>query len=221
MITRDYITRMIQVLAQALAKVLGLKESHQYPEALREIDETGLKLLGLNLSLVERLPDDQIMRLFGSDESLSIPKCYAIAKLLKEKGHIQELMGDEEGSFQEYLKSAGLFVEAALASERSAAADYEADADFVIEKLSEYEIPLETEAKIFGYYEHTGRFDRAEDALIDLIDRDPSFADKGIAFYERLLALSEEELLRGGLPRGEVEEALAELVRKKEMPPSV
>ena len=221
MITRDYITRMIQVLAQALAKVLGLKESHQYPEALREIDETGLKLLGLNLSLVERLPDDQIMRLFGSDESLAIPKCYAIARLLEEKGHIQELMGDEEGSFQEYLKSAGLFVDVALASDRSAVADCEANADFVIEKLSEYEIPPATEEKIFRYYEHVGKFGRGKDVLYDLVERDSSFIEEGMAFYRRLLALPDDELVRGGLPRGEVEEALAELVRKKEMPPSV
>jgi hypothetical protein len=67
------------------------------------------------------------------------------------------------------------------------------------------------------YHEQAGRFDRAEDALFELlrVSRNaPESADLGEGFYQRLLVLSDEALALGGLPRPEVEAGLAELRRR-------
>ncbi|MEE2787617.1 MAG: DUF6483 family protein [Myxococcota bacterium] len=60
---------------------------------------------------------------------------------------------------------------------------------------------------IHGFYifEYIGRFDRAEDRLFELIDRAWTEVNvHGRQFYGRLLALSDETLEQGGLPRQEV-----------------
>ena len=62
------------------------------------------------------------------------------------------------------------------------------------------------------FYELTGQFGRAEDALFDLLDRaGPEAEEFAHALYDRLLAKPDEELAAGNLPRSEILEAVAQL----------
>jgi len=52
----------------------------------------------------------------------------------------------------------------------------------------------------------------AEDALYEWLDRgDADAATEGLAFYDRLLKKPDEELVRGNLPRSEVQEGSLKL----------
>jgi hypothetical protein len=65
-----------------------------------------------------------------------------------------------------------------------------------------------------AYGEAAGAFSRAEDALfrvVKLIGPNPQVVERGVAFYSRLLTLSDEVLEAGGLPREECVESLARL----------
>jgi hypothetical protein len=65
-----------------------------------------------------------------------------------------------------------------------------------------------------AFAEALGSFSRGEDALfrvLKLIGPNPQVVERGLAFYERLLARADDELEAGGLPRDECEESLARL----------
>jgi tetratricopeptide (TPR) repeat protein len=67
-------------------------------------------------------------------------------------------------------------------------------------------------------HEALGQYGDAEDIVFEILDDDPdstAAVDHGIAFYQRLLALTDEELEAGNLPRDEVRAAFAELLRKQ------
>jgi len=65
--------------------------------------------------------------------------------------------------------------------------------------------------KVFRYYERMGRYDRAEDVLYEILEVKPEFSNEGVQFYERLLKRSDEELVKGNLPRDEVLEGMQEM----------
>jgi hypothetical protein len=75
-------------------------------------------------------------------------------------------------------------------------------------------LPLPTNRKLFQYNEKAGRYARAEDVLFEMLEGDevPSgLIAEGIAFYHRLMAKSDDELLLGNLSREELREGLAQV----------
>lgn len=69
--------------------------------------------------------------------------------------------------------------------------------------------------RLIDYAERAHKFDTAEDTLFKIIDMLPDNEDvvaRGKKFYETILALSDEELEAGGLPREEALESLQEIV---------
>ncbi len=77
-----------------------------------------------------------------------------------------------------------------------------------------YEIPLNIKEKLFRYYEFTGKYDKAENILYELIEEDSNYINEGIRFYIRLVSKSEDELKKGNLPKIEVNEGLTYLKEK-------
>ena len=78
--------------------------------------------------------------------------------------------------------------------------------------LAQGEVPSETEHGLAKAYRAAGRFDEAENWLYRWRDAEPDAARGWAeAFYGELLTLSDEALLKGGLPRAEVEEGLADV----------
>ncbi len=69
--------------------------------------------------------------------------------------------------------------------------------------------------------EALGRYADAEDALFELIDErpdDPGPVEEAIAFCQRLRPLEPEQLAAGGLNLEEVNDTLAELLRRQPVP---
>ncbi len=119
MIQRDYILRMTELLARALAKILNLKEQAQYEKALDEIDRTGRELLGHDFTTFKDLSDKDLIRWMTSDGIFDSFKCITLSKLLKEEGDIFEMKGERRLSRIRYLQSLHLLDEAVREDERN------------------------------------------------------------------------------------------------------
>jgi hypothetical protein len=214
MIERDYILRMFKLLGQALSRIWFFKEMKEYDSALTETDNSARTILGLNLDMIERMPISRLKDILGSDPSLVGSKLFAAGMLLKEKGELLELQNEEDGSVVLYMKSLSLFMEGLPAFE-----DFDDEKriqaiDSVIGKLKAYELPVELRKKLESYFEKTGRYDKSEDMIFEIVGEDESFAPDAFSFYERLLLKSDRELEEGCLPRNEAVAGLAELRRK-------
>ncbi len=216
MIERDYILRMFKLLGQALSRILFLKEIEKYDDALTEIDNATQTLLGLNIDIIERMPVSGLKDILGSDPELLHSRLYTAGALLKEKGQILELQEKHDQVASMYMKSLCLFMEEMPVFENLDYKKRVETIDFVIDRLSEYEIPIELKKRLAVYYEKTGKYDKMEDIIFEIIEDDPGFLQNGISFYERLLLKSDAELDDGALPRIEVQEGLAELQKRME-----
>lgn len=214
MITRDYFMRMIHQLAQLIARVLKLTEVRQYTGALEEIQLSSKQLLGMDLRLLTTLSDTEFIRLLSLGERFDVEKCVVAAELLRLRGEVCEHQADENGKYNSYTTSLSLFLELLFRESDVLPKEYFDEIDALIKKLSSYDLPTELLKKLFRFHGVVGRYDVAENILFDLVGREPAFATEGVKFYERLRAKTDEELNHGNLPRDEVEEGLAEFLRK-------
>ncbi len=214
MFERDYILRMFTMLGRALARILFFKETKSYDAALLEINNSGLSFLGLNTEAMERLPVDGLKDVLGSDPLLLQSRLYTAGVLLKEKAEILVSMGKEDESARLYMKSLRLLTAEIKGIEEIDDRKAIVTVDSVVDKLNEYDIPDDLKRRLVEYYEYSGRYDKAEDLIFEMVEGNSGFVPDGISFYERLLAKSDTELENGRLPRGEVLDALAALRAK-------
>ncbi|HEY9165950.1 MAG TPA: DUF6483 family protein [Candidatus Kryptonia bacterium] len=208
MLSRDYIMRMTNLLAKALARVLFLKEIKNYEEALVEVEKTGSSLLGLDLEVFEKIPLANVKSLLGSDATIRQSKLFAAGMLLKEKAEIRESQGEEEDSVFLNLKSLELLVEELPDSKEFGEGKWKQGVELLVERIKGYDRPIELKRRLAAYYEFVGEYDRLENTVFDILESDPGFVSDGILIYERLSRKTDDELESGKLPRNEVMEAL-------------
>ena len=215
MIERDYIMRMIQMLVQALVQILFHKRGGQYPEALGEIQKASKTLIGVELDVIRRLTDIQIIELLSLVKIFGVPKCYVAGRLLKEEAEVFAFQGKNPEVRDLLVKSLSLMTEAAVQYGGPTDADHAAAIEEVARALPIGELPVHVQKKMFRYYETIHRYGKAEDAMFLILDMEPGFSVDGGRFYERLQKKSDEELLEGNFSRGEIEEGIAELARRR------
>lgn len=215
-ITRDYFLRMIHQLAQVLAKVMRLSEVKRYDEALEEIQLSSRQLLGMDLRLLTSLSDAEFVRLMSLGDRFDVEKCVVAAELLRLVGEVRDLQGDEGERYHCFTTSLSLFLELLRRESGTLPKEYFDEVQLLVERLSAYELSRDLQVKLFRYHEAVGRFDAAENVLFDLVEEDAAFVAEGLKFYERLRAKSDEELMRGNLPREEVEASSKELEKQIE-----
>lgn len=211
MIERDYIMRMIQMLVQVLARILFHKKGAQYPEALDEIQRGSKQIVGVELDVLRRLSDTQMIDMLLLDVSLGIPKCYAVGMLLKEEAEILDLQSKKSESADAYVKSLSLLTEASLRHGRTFDARHGEAILQLAAKLGGLQVPVHARKKLFHHFERVGEFKRARDVLRAVIEEEPGFSGEGIRFYQRLKERSDQELSAGNLSREEIDKELLEL----------
>jgi hypothetical protein len=214
MITRDFFLRMIQQLAQALARVLKLSEVKQFDEALEEVQRTSKKMLGMDLRMLTSLSDEEFIRLMSLGERFDVEKCVVIAELLRVVGDVNDLRGNEGERHHCYTTSLSLLIELLLRESGTLPKEYFDEMEMLMGKLSAYKLSVGLREKLVRYYEATGRFDAAENILFDVVKEDPVFVTEGLMFYQRLRRKSEEDLVRGNLTHEEVEASIKDLERQ-------
>lgn len=222
MFQRDYILRLVEQLGKTLATVLTLKRAKSWDEAELAVAEAARDLAGLDIETLLALPVDQMTTLFSAAGSLDAGKCLVAAELLCEHGEIRDLRGDEATACLERTRALSLLLEVFAGEQPGRIPDaerYSKRIDTLVEALSDYPPVPAVQMKLVSYYERRGELANAEDVLFDLIDAGhEEVITSGIDLYQRLLTRRDEELERGGLPRAEVEDGLAQLQKMRPSP---
>lgn len=210
---RDYILRMIHEVSQVLARVAGLRKGGDDEGALDVIEEAYVTLGGLSAMLVNGVSEDDLLGLLRTRGVLDADRCFALSDLLREEADIYEDDDQPEESFPRYLKSLRLLLELAPELEGPFVDMAASRLDELLDRLASFELPPEALLRLLKHFEAVGRYDRAEDTAWELIETAPGPGSISPVrqFYERLLALPDDALAAGGLPRDEVREGLARL----------
>ncbi|MCS7324333.1 MAG: DUF6483 family protein [Anaerolineae bacterium] len=213
MYSRDYIKRMIEQFGEFLLALKQLLTENRLEEARARLDAAFREALGITPEFARQASEDALSLLVSMGRVGDLDRALMLADLLTADGDWHALVGDDQTATQNYTKAAHVLMDVLLRQPFGTAQEYTQRIDALLDKL-EHTAELEppTLARAFAYYERTGRFADAEDALWFLLQHDASaWREAAIAFYLRLLLLRDHELLLGGLSRQEVLEALQAL----------
>jgi len=210
MIRQDYLMRLAQRLAQALAQVLFYKSRQEYDRAEAEIDAALTECFGLERGA---LPDlDELVSACAKETAALPDNLVRLANIFREKGEVQRLRGDAEAAAQTDALALGLFLE--VLQRNVVSMELIQKTDQLIECISGVRLAAPVLKRLLSYYEARGMFDRAEDVLYEWLDtKDPDAPEGGLAFYGRLSTKSDDDLTSGGLSRDEVEQGRGEWLR--------
>lgn len=212
----DYIIRMATQFGQILAYVLGLARDGQSQLALIAIDNALRQLLGIGSLTLTRMSTAQalaLIRLGDGDETWRERGAY-VAALLNAEADICSRREQYDLADERRLTALQLLLEVRLGTDPDTLPAYTPQVADLAASLRDVHLPAATLAALLHYYEATGAFAAAEDALFELLASEPAnrdLRDVGLAFYERLRQRDDADLTAGNLPRAEVEAGHAEL----------
>jgi hypothetical protein len=109
LVQRDYILRMIEAIAAALARIVRRREAGDFAGARRETRVATIELLGPATSLAGSVDSRTAGDLLGDPWRL-----VAWARLVADDAETVRLLGNEEGSRQLERRALELFVESKL-----------------------------------------------------------------------------------------------------------
>jgi len=200
-------------LAQTLHEVDMLTREERYDEALARLEASYRAHTGSGREMVGRLTRGDLVALLSSAGTLDVEKCLLTAELLEAEWRVRQAEGQPLPA-SHALKALDLYL-AALTEEPELAPDYAPKVDALRAALEGYDLPADTQRRLFEYHARVGNFAEAENLLFDLLEdaADDDLVARGHDFYASLLTLSDDELGRGGLPRDEVAEGRAGLER--------
>ena len=208
---QDYVLRMIQQMGLFVTHLLKKRREGDDEGALIEIQEAYGRMTGLHASLVYGLSEDDVVNMLTVQGAVHPERLVALGVLLREEGDIYSSRGDVEDALPRMQKALRLFLEA---WDRSDALRYETipGLDATISWMDGYPVTSETRRLLMQYLEEKGRFDEAENYVLDWAEVGTEDAlTYASDFYQRLLGLSDAELIVGGLTRDEVQSALDDL----------
>jgi hypothetical protein len=159
MIREDYLIRLVRQFTSALARVLGLKNALQYPQALEAIDQAYQELFGVNSRFVFIVSEKDLLGLMKSGRALDADKAIVMAGLLREEAECYEKQGRQEESRPRHLKALNLLLEAFLSGRETSFPDLGAQIQGLVAKRPEGELPEETRAKVGRFIEAKGKAD--------------------------------------------------------------
>lgn len=208
---QDYVMRMIQQMGLFVTHLLKKRKAGDDEGALVEIHEAYGRMTGLHASMVYGLSEDDVVNMMTAQGAIHPERFVALGILLREEGDIYSSRGDVENALPRMQKSLRLYLEA---WNRSDALRYETipGLDATITWMDGYPVTPATRMLLMDYLEEKGRFDEAENYVLEWVETDSEDAlDHASDFYQRLLVLTDAELIVGGLTRDEVQSALDDL----------
>lgn len=215
---RDYILRIAEEFGRALAQVLYNRQIQDYAAAHKLLDEQCKQAFGMGIGFMRSVPDETLLSMLTSFDTLDSEKCWLLAILLKAEGDIYQDQGNASESYYSYVRSLNLVLEVLLLDTTVTGLEAVPELEDLLFRLSDYELPARTKLLLFRYFDRAGKYARAEDILFEMLDTGDSGGDiltRGIAFYQRLKRKSDAALSSGNFSREEVEEGLARLEQMK------
>jgi hypothetical protein len=107
---RDWIQRMIEQLAAALARIVGLRASGRLDEARAEIERAAGGIAGVDLRMIEAVDSAQAAALVRDPDRVA-----ALARLALERAEVEGASGDAAREEAWRRRAVELGLEAALA----------------------------------------------------------------------------------------------------------
>lgn len=214
MINKDFILRLAERMGRELAIILGLCQREKDQEALIYIDDLLLRMSGLTSRSINLLSEDVLLKTLSPLGNLNVEACLWIAIMLKAEGQIYEDQGNTNQSYYRYLKSLYLFLTALQYEPIEDHTQFSTHVEGILVKLADYELPSNLKKQLLWYYEYSGEYGKAEDMLFELLEIHPADQEiraQGLAFYKRLLAKSDVDLLAGHFSRSEVQEGMVQI----------
>lgn len=211
---RDYILRIAEELGRALAQVLYSRQIQDYAAAHKLLDEQCKQAFGMGIGFMRSVPDETLLSMLTSFDTLDTEKCWLLAILLKAEGDIYQDQGNTSESYYSYVRSLNLVLEVLLRDTTTNGTAPVPELEDLLLRLSEFELPTRTRLLLFRYLDLTGKYARAEDVLFEMLeagDPDGDLREQGTTFYQRLMRKSDAALSAGNFSREEVEEGLARL----------
>lgn len=208
---QDYILRMIQQMGLFVTGIMQRRKDGNDEQALIEIEEAYGRMTGLHASMVYGLSEDDIVNMMTAQGSIHPERFVAMAILLHEEGDIYSDHKQVNEALPRMQKALRLYLEA---WERSDTLRHETipGLDQTIGWMAGYPITPRTRLLLLDYLGEKGRFDEAENLVMDWLDGESDDAlEYATGFYTRLLELSDAELIVGGLTRDEVRTGLEAL----------
>ncbi len=220
MIRRDFLLRMIEEFAQALARIRSSKKGRRWVEACAELDAEFERLIGDSAQAVARLSEVELLARLMQDGPTHVvrDKTLMLTTLLQEAGDVAAAEGRLDESRECYLKALHLLLDVLACGEVLECPEFVPKVEMLKEALQGMALPPRTLAMLMQHHERTGEFAKAENALFAILDAEPDsgeIVEFGVAFYKRTLAQSDSALVEGALPRAEVEEGLKELLQRQ------
>lgn len=214
MLTEDYIMRMINQALAVLLRVLGFKKAGRHQEALQEIDQALEELLGLRADLIKRLDDDSLLESLTQGETLDTDRLALVADFYKEEGDIYAAQNLTNDSYFSHLRALNFYVEVVLADGPLNLPPPHEKIEALLGGIGNLSLPPDTLYTLFVYFERLGQFQRAG-AMLGRLAAIPELQaevrSEQQEFYERLLEKTDDELVKGGLAREEVEARLGRI----------
>ena len=219
MFQNDYIMRMIFQMGEFLLNLKNRLKEEQYEDSLNEIDKQIKELTGMDPHTFNGLDYQNVSNIIGRQGAIDWAKCIFISEALREKGHVYELLNNEDESFYYYLKSLNYVLYLVNNCDNFEVNDYVKSVNLSYSKIKDYVIPFETKKMLIEYLKIRGKYAEAENMIYELLNEGNQedyiiMIDKGVKFYESILNVPEENLIIGGLPKEEVIEGLENLKNK-------
>jgi hypothetical protein len=206
--------RQIEQVGQMLAAILGLAKGGRRDEALGMFDEAYMPLLGVGSGVVAVLDGGQLVDMLTAGANPDMRRVAMALELLKAEADLYDGAGQPREAAARYRRAVALAGCLAARSERLLDRELAAD---LLERAGKLELSASQRLATARVLEALGRYADAEDALFELVDErpdDPGPVEEAIAFCQRLRPLEPAALAAGGLTLEEVNDSLAELLRR-------
>ena len=215
MLRKDYLTRMIEEMTEAVGSMLGLRREQKNEQALEKLDGLLKRNFRMSEHMLRSLPPEELIQLFRQREGVDAESLQLVARMLQENGEIRENMNDEQEAAASRIKALHLYLYAALNGGSRELVDYPDRIAELSTLLERYRLPADTERLVMLYEEREGRYVQAEDAMYRMLsaspENDKDALEEGRMFYARLSGLEADLLQAGGLTREELEEGIEAL----------
>jgi hypothetical protein len=148
MVRKGYIERQIAELGEVAARLLGLRQEHNYRGALMAMSTSCEGLTGLKMETLATLDDETLLSLFRTGRVLDSGRCLIAGLVLKELALIAEAQKNEK-ALQTAARKAGLLLaEALYADVDLRATEYHEALDWCVARAGDAPILTERVARL-------------------------------------------------------------------------
>jgi hypothetical protein len=214
MIRQDYFLRLVQQMAQVLARVVFLKHRKEYEQALREIGQALGQFRAAQPGEGELSLEEWIVQC-RKHEAAAGQLIVTVADLMQEQAELLALQNQAEQCHQARCLALGLWLEAMLTDSWFVSAELLDKVEHMSESTNVSIRPPAVLRRLIFFFEARGKFAKAEDVLFEWLGMSERPTTSEVrTFYGRLADKSDTELAQGDLPRVELEQGRNEALGK-------